>query len=538
MSRLSLDAATGFFSVELVTSAIVPPAGGAGQARLFDRYLQQATAAAHQTTETDRFPLAPSRPEAKDDGPCPIDPQSSQESRSTATDSASDSAGQGGPSGPPSEAESEPNAPDPEAVSDEPNEEGEEEEEQSTAGAARPVAALDVEALVEAGNPESSPGDSAASETEGVAQEGQGEASQPTQQRLARAATGELFPGDSQKSDPSDTQKSASIDTEKSGSIDTESKAAEEPSAQRNDNAVEAVKVREGEPPDNGSARPPDGSDKLGHNSGDAASGTSHAPGPGTAVVSSQGQASQADSSQQQRSPRVGGRAGDDPRADQGTSAETAPAEQGPKMALPAEAPNGLESDGGEETTPGPILAETGEGDAGPPTRAWANQGSQQASPARGPEPSGPDQADRVRFVQRVARAFEAMGDRGGSVRLRLHPPELGSLRLEVTVRNGTMTARLEVESDSARTMLLDNLPALRDRLAQQEIKVDRFDVDVGDRSPGGTPQGPGDHPQPHNHPDLGSAKPGSEQETEAERAPEPRAVRTLDQGNQLDVVV
>jgi flagellar hook-length control protein FliK len=533
MSRLSLDAATGFFSVELVTSAIVPPAGGAGQAPSFDRYLQQATAAAHQTTETDRSPLPPSRSEAKDDGPCPIDPQSSQESRSTATEPASDSAGQAGPSGPASEAESEPRAPDPEAVSDEPtepNEEEEDEDEQSATDSARPVAALDVEALVEAGNPESSPGDSAASDTEGVAHEGQGEASEPTQQKLTPAATGELPPGNSEKS--------GSVDTQKSASIDAETEAAEESSAQRNGSAVEAVKLQEGETPDNGGARPSDGSDKVGHNGGDAASETSHAPGLGTAVVSSQGQASPADSRQQHRSTRVGDRPGDDPRAEQGTSTETAPAEQRPKMALPVEAPNGLESDGGEETTTGPISTETGEGEAGPPARAWANQGSQQASTARGPEPSGPDQADRVRFVQRVARAFEAMGERGGSVRLRLHPPELGSLRLEVTLRNGTMTARLEVESDSARTMLLDNLPALRDRLAQQEIKVDRFDVDVGDRSPGGTPQGPGDHPQPHDHSRLDSAKPGSEQETEAERAPEPRAVGQPDQGNQLDVVV
>jgi flagellar hook-length control protein FliK len=56
-------------------------------------------------------------------------------------------------------------------------------------------------------------------------------------------------------------------------------------------------------------------------------------------------------------------------------------------------------------------------------------------------------------------------------------------------VRNGVMTAKLEAETNSARTLLLDNLPALRQRLADQNIKIERFDVDLrqdghGDGSP------------------------------------------------------
>ena len=36
--------------------------------------------------------------------------------------------------------------------------------------------------------------------------------------------------------------------------------------------------------------------------------------------------------------------------------------------------------------------------------------------------------------------------------------------------------------------MLLDNLPALRERLAQQDIKVQHFDVHVTGQSAGGSP--------------------------------------------------
>ena len=95
-------------------------------------------------------------------------------------------------------------------------------------------------------------------------------------------------------------------------------------------------------------------------------------------------------------------------------------------------------------------------------------------------------QADRVRFVQRVEQAFQDVNSQGGSVRLRLSPPDLGSLRIEIKVNKGEMTARVEADSPSARNLILDNLPALRDRLAQHDIKVQRFDVDLMDRSGGG----------------------------------------------------
>ena len=64
-------------------------------------------------------------------------------------------------------------------------------------------------------------------------------------------------------------------------------------------------------------------------------------------------------------------------------------------------------------------------------------------------------------------------------MRLRLSPPELGSLKVEVSVRNGTMTARLETENNTTRSLLLDNLPALREQLAGQNIKIHTFDVDL-----------------------------------------------------------
>jgi flagellar hook-length control protein FliK len=103
---------------------------------------------------------------------------------------------------------------------------------------------------------------------------------------------------------------------------------------------------------------------------------------------------------------------------------------------------------------------------------------------------------DTARLLSRVAKAFSAAQDRDGEVRLRLSPPELGSLRLEVRVQDGAMVAHLHTETDSARTALIDNLPALRDRLAEQGVRIDRFDVDLMQRQPGGSPDQPGGRQQ------------------------------------------
>jgi flagellar hook-length control protein FliK len=86
---------------------------------------------------------------------------------------------------------------------------------------------------------------------------------------------------------------------------------------------------------------------------------------------------------------------------------------------------------------------------------------------------------DPSRFIGRVAKAFQTAQDRGGTLQLRLSPPELGALRIELNVKDGVMSASLQTENANARRLLLDHLPALRDRLAEQNIRVDRFDVDV-----------------------------------------------------------
>jgi flagellar hook-length control protein FliK len=108
---------------------------------------------------------------------------------------------------------------------------------------------------------------------------------------------------------------------------------------------------------------------------------------------------------------------------------------------------------------------------------------------------------DRTRFVQRVEGALRAAQQRDGRIHVRLSPPELGTLRIELAMHNGALTAHLEAETPAARNALLDNLPALRDRLAQQDIRIQQFEVDVRRdfSSGGGGHSGPQDGRADHS---------------------------------------
>ncbi len=190
------------------------------------------------------------------------------------------------------------------------------------------------------------------------------------------------------------------------------------------------------------------------------------------------------------------------------------------------------------DSVPKPIQGGAGQTETGQPARSPTGQGTQAAPATESPAAPESGQVDRVQFVQRVARAFEAAASRNGSVRMRLHPPELGSLRLEIVVRNGTMTARLETETQVARNLLLDNLPALRDRLAQQDIKVQRFDVDLMDNSTGGSPRGPEDQSFSQDRPEHQASQAATERQSAPEDTRQPRTVTRPGEGTRINVVI
>jgi len=158
---------------------------------------------------------------------------------------------------------------------------------------------------------------------------------------------------------------------------------------------------------------------------------------------------------------------------------------------------------------------------------------------AAGNTEPAPLQVDAARFLQRVAKAFESAKERGGEIRLRLSPPELGALRVEVIMHNDGLIARVEAETPDARAVLIENLPALRERLAEQGLRLERFDVDLQQRQPG--EQQSDGMPDRSNHRQPGSSPAAPRGGTAARTAaadvsPAPSATNWTDR--QLNVIV
>lgn len=86
-------------------------------------------------------------------------------------------------------------------------------------------------------------------------------------------------------------------------------------------------------------------------------------------------------------------------------------------------------------------------------------------------------QHQESKLVQRVLRGMEQLADGGGQVRLRLHPPELGSLQMSLRIEGTAIFAEMQVETTSARDALMKNLPVLKERLSEQGMQIELFDV-------------------------------------------------------------
>lgn len=117
---------------------------------------------------------------------------------------------------------------------------------------------------------------------------------------------------------------------------------------------------------------------------------------------------------------------------------------------------------------------------AGPATNARSNA-TEKTSAANGN--SADDAVTRAKLVQRVSRAFQHFGAEGGSIRLRLAPAELGSVRVEMQIQGGKVNARVVAETEAASTILRDHLADLRSRLESQGMQVESFEIETDENS-------------------------------------------------------
>jgi flagellar hook-length control protein FliK len=82
-------------------------------------------------------------------------------------------------------------------------------------------------------------------------------------------------------------------------------------------------------------------------------------------------------------------------------------------------------------------------------------------------------------MADKVADALRTGFDSGGALRVRLEPPALGKIQIEVQSDAGSVSARLEVQTPAARQTLLDNISLLHDAIGQAGATVNRIDIEV-----------------------------------------------------------
>lgn len=119
------------------------------------------------------------------------------------------------------------------------------------------------------------------------------------------------------------------------------------------------------------------------------------------------------------------------------------------------------------------------------------------ATGAAADTPGAAGAGQQSRLVDRVMRGIEQLQDGATQVRVRLHPPQLGSLQMSLRIEQSQMQLELVVESAAARDAVRTRMQELEGRLAEQGLELQRVEIKVAGQSTAGSGQDmPGGSPQ------------------------------------------
>jgi len=115
--------------------------------------------------------------------------------------------------------------------------------------------------------------------------------------------------------------------------------------------------------------------------------------------------------------------------------------------------------------------------------------GLSSAARAAKSQPAPPD-TGRVEFVERLMKAARVTRFRGQSrLRMILSPPRLGSVKVDLVMKDQVMHGKLMTESVAAREAVQSQLQGLKDQLQSQGIQVGELEVGVDSGSSGARPE-------------------------------------------------
>ncbi len=89
-----------------------------------------------------------------------------------------------------------------------------------------------------------------------------------------------------------------------------------------------------------------------------------------------------------------------------------------------------------------------------------------------------------MQVIAQIARAARAQLDgRHTELTVRLEPPTLGTVHMRVVSQGAALTAHMQVATEVSRELIQDNLPALKQALAEAGINVSQVSVGVDSRA-------------------------------------------------------
>jgi len=154
----------------------------------------------------------------------------------------------------------------------------------------------------------------------------------------------------------------------------------------------------------------------------------------------------------------------------------------------------------------GPATVATGDGRSPAKTARVIGQRPPGSRPAQ--------TADREANIERVLRTIHSrIGRQRSTAIVRLDPPELGSLRLHMDLRDNVLTLRVDTQTDVAQRLLTEELASLRRGLESAGLHLERVEIRPPDPAPDGAGESP---PQASDH---GGADGETSGEANAERS-------------------
>ncbi len=137
-------------------------------------------------------------------------------------------------------------------------------------------------------------------------------------------------------------------------------------------------------------------------------------------------------------------------------------------------------------------------------------------------EPRPPAKAATQATFEELVRSIRTLSTaRDARARIRLDPPELGHIRIDLRVAGGRVTLGMETETSEARELLQSRLDELRQALAQRGLTVDRIELrELATPPQTGTPWStPDAAPQPRG-PSAGGRESSRRRQQESDREP------------------